>query len=178
MRIRGLYTGVLEKDRYQFSFHSIRGIDKREIMAYHQGKILRAKLKTSHDYSNNLSWWKREHDKYDVIISPFLQIGVRKVGGYGEITVVKTYMCNIFYDKFYGEKPDPLKDEVKKIIIYDAGAEHNQLDHTVLLGKGDDIGVKTVLPYPKAYEIFKNDENNEYTVDMDIMWYLLRDLEY
>ena len=75
-------------------------------------------------------------------------------------------MCNLFYDKIDGKKPDPLKDEVKKIIIYNNLAEHHQLDRRVFIHKYDEIGIKTVLRYPKAYEIFKNGNNNEYLVGL------------
>ena len=87
-------------------------------------------------------------------------------------------MCNLFYDKIYGKKPDPLKDEVKKIIIYDNNAEHHELDRRILLHKDDEIGIKTVLPYPKAYEIFKNGNNNEYLVGLFITKFLLKGSYY
>ena len=82
-----------------------------------------------------------------------MQIQVRK--DHGKILVVKTYMCNLFYVKKDKENVDPIWDEVKQIIIYDNIQEHHELDHNIFLREGDEIGIQTVLPYPKAYEFFK-----------------------
>ena len=64
-------------------------------------------------------------------------------------------MCNLFYAKKDEENVDPIWDEVKQIIIYDNNQEHHELDRNIFLREGDEIGIQTVLPYPKAYEFLK-----------------------
>ena len=70
-------------------------------------------------------------------------------------------MCNLFYAK--KDDVDPILDEVKQIIIFDNNPEHHQLDRSIFLHKGAEIGIQTVLPYPKAYEFFKNGNNKNYS---------------
>ena len=64
---------------------------------------------------------------------------------------------------------NPLWDEVKKIIIYDNNLEYHELDRNIFLRKGDGIGIQTILPYPKAYEFFKN--NDEYSLELFVTMY-------
>ena len=132
----------------------------------YKGKIERIVLKTPHNYKEN--YHDLDHiaksDDYTTIIGPFLQIQART--GYGRISIVKTYMCNLFYVK--KDDVDPIWDEVKQIIIYDNNQEHHELDHSIFLRKGEEIGIQTVLPYPKAYEFLKNDNNKNYSLDFFI----------
>ena len=66
---------------------------------------------------------------------------------------------------------DPILDEVKQIIIYYNNQEHYELDRNIFLRKGDEIGIQTVLPYPKAYEFLKKG-NNKYSIDFFITMHL------
>ena len=160
--LRASYKGVLKKDEYQFSIFG-RGhyaSAKGWYLMPYNGRIEKIVLKTPYDYRINRA---RDTFRHDTLITSFIQIQVRK--NRGEILPVKTYLCNLFYVEKLWEKPDPLKDEVKQIIIYDNHLEHYELDRNIFLREGDEIGIQTVLPYPKAYEFLKNG-NNEYLLDL------------
>ena len=150
---KGGIKGDLKKDEYQFRYSPHYGDVRIEWykMPYN-GKIENIVLKTPYNY--NKHYRDLDHiaksDDYTIIIRPFLQIQVGTAYG---ISVVKTYMCNLFYAK--KNNVDPIWDEVKQIIIFDNIQEHHELDRSIFLHKGNEIGIRTVLPYPKAYEFLK-----------------------
>ena len=160
------FKGDLKKDEYQFTFdpyHS--GLPKGWYKMRHSGKIENIVLKTPYNFKEH--YRDLDHiaksDDYTTIIRPFLQILVGT--DYG-ISIAKTYMCNLFYAK--KDNVDPVWDVVKQIIIYDNIQEHQELDHNIFLYKGNEIGIRTVLPYPKAYEFLKKGNNKNSSLDFFI----------
>ena len=169
------FTGVLKKDGYQFSFYG--GCDDNLQNGWCKMKY---NCKVEHlTFDSPLHYTENSHrydfyrfvnnDRYTTLIRPFFQIQVYK--NQWEDFVLKTYMCNLFYEKKEDEAVDPTQDEVKKIIIFDNLSEYPQFDCNIFIEKGSRIGIQTLLPYPKAYEFLNKEKNKEYSIDFFIRTY-------
>ena len=51
-----------------------------------------------------------------------------------------------------------MKDKVKKLVMYDVSYEYHEIKTDIWLDMDDVINIKTDLAYPKAYEIFKDND--------------------
>ena len=73
----------------------------------------------------------------------------------GEESKVKSYTCNLHYDKNPEGKVNPLKDELKRVIIYDY--DYDEI-RNISISESDAINIKTDLANPKLYEFSKDDD--------------------
>ena len=128
------------------------------------GRIRKIILKTPYDHSKS----PFIAGGYDVVVTSFLKIEAKTT--WGE-KLVKSYFCNLYYDKIRGKKPDPLKDKVRKLVMYDVSYEYHEIKTDIWLNMDDVINIRTDLAYPKAYEIFK--DNDIYIVTFLIELYPL-----
>ena len=166
--VRARYDGDLKKDGYHFHYSPhYDALQSGWFSMPYEGRIEQIVLKTPYNYKKHyldLDHFARSDD-YTTIIKPFLQIQAKPYRDDPPVPV-KTYMCNLFYAK--KDDVDPIWDEVKQIIIYDNTHEYHELDRGIFLRKGSEIGIQTVLPYPKAYEFLKNGNNKYYSLEFFI----------
>ena len=167
------FTGVLKKDGYQFYFHWCDVLRNGWCKMEHYCKVEHLSFDSPLHYTKNRGKYEFHrfvnNDKYTTIIRPIFQIQVYK--NQWEDFVLKTFMCNLFYEKKKDRDVDPLHVEVKNIIIFDNVGEYPQFDRNNFIEKGSRIGIQTLLPYPKAYEFLNNEKNKEYSMVFFIRTY-------
>ena len=120
----------------------------------HSGRIKKIISKTPYDF-NKLTHSYRYND-YVVISMSFLTIVIKKKTT-GEESKVQSYTCELKCDKIPEGEVDPLKDEFKRVIIYDYGYDYDEISN-ISISEGDTINIRTDLANPKVYEFSKNDD--------------------
>ena len=116
------YQGRLKEGKYQFNFlGNIKNDDENiGFLMPNSGRIKKIILKTPYDHSKS----PFIADGYDVVITSFLKIEVKSTW---REKLVKSYFCNLYYDKIRGKKPDHLKDKVRKLVMYDVSYEYHEI---------------------------------------------------
>ena len=112
--VQANYQGRLKEGKYQFNFlGNIKNNDENMgFLMPNSGRIKKIILKTPYDHGK----YPFMAGGYDVVITSFLKIEVKTAW---REKIVKSYFCNLYYDKIRGKKPDPLKDKVRKLVMYD-----------------------------------------------------------
>ena len=154
--VNARYQRRLNFGKYQFSFlGNIKNDDKNiGFLMPHSGQLKKIILKTPFDF-NRLTHSYR-HSDYVVIPMPLLKIVVKKKIT-GKESKVKSYTCELHYNKIPEGEVDPLKDELKRVIVYDYDYDSDEIRNTSITG-GDTINIITDLTNPKVYEFSKDDD--------------------
>ena len=95
---------------------------------------------------------------------PLLEVVIKKKAPKEEIHV-KTFTCELHYDKILGDvrKVDPLNDELKRVIVYDYNYEDDYKYEIITIKRSDVLNIKTKITNPKIHKFLKDNDIYHFT---------------
>ena len=162
--VNASYKGRLNSGDYQFSFlGNIINKDKNIgfLMPY-PGRIKSLILETPFDFSK-ITKFDRNND-YEPFIEPLLEVAIQeKVPKEKEIRV-RTFTCEIHYERTPGREVDLLNAKLKRIIVYDFKYEDDfKYETTPIIKRSDVLNIKTKITGPKIHKFLKDDDMYHFT---------------